>query len=220
MTTSDLLGEAIQKKDAKAVARLVADDPGLAERPLAVGMRPLTVAAYLRATPVVEALLAAGVAPTAHEAAILGDVDALDARLAEDASRLHVPSPDGWTPLHLAAHFGREQVARDLVARGADVHAVSKNAEANTPLHAAAAGAQPALVRLLVDKGADVDARAAGGHTALHVAAANGSEYVVKALLAAGTDPSARNDAGQTPRDVAVERGADEVVPLLTVDET
>lgn len=219
MTTSDRLGEAIQKKDAKAVARLVADDPGLAERPLAVGMRPLTVAAYLRATPVVDVLLAAGVAPTVHEAAILGDVDVLDACLAEDASRLHMPSPDGWTPLHLAAHFGRENVARDLVARGADVHAVSKNAEANTPLHAAAAGAQPALVRFLVDAGAEVDRRAAGGNTPLHVAAANGFEKVVVALLDAGADPAVRNEAGQTPRDVAVERGADEVVPVLEGEE-
>ncbi len=220
MNASDPLGEAIQKKDAKAVARLVADDAAIADRPLAIGMRPLTLAAYLRATPVVEALLAAGVLPTIHEAAILGDVETLDARLAEDPSRLHTPSPDGWTPLHLAVHFGHDNVARELLSRGADVNALSKNAEANTPLHAAAAGAQPALVPLLVDQGATVDARGAGGHTPLHVAAANGSEHVVKALLAAGADPSIPNDAGHTPRDVAIERGADEVVPLLTVDET
>jgi len=37
-----------------------------------------------------------------------------------------VTSKSGFTPLHIAAHFGNEEVARLLIKRGADVNYLAK----------------------------------------------------------------------------------------------
>lgn len=59
-----------------------------------------------------------------------------------------------WTPLHYSIYFGRIDVARLLLARGADVNLVTKGGE--TPLHFAASELNAEMVRLLLDAGADV----------------------------------------------------------------
>ena len=53
--------------------------------------------------------------------------------------------PDGFTPLHLAAFFGRLEAAALLVDRGADLEAPSRNPRFPSvrPLHSAIAGGQP-----------------------------------------------------------------------------
>jgi uncharacterized cupin superfamily protein len=60
----------------------------------------------------------------------------------------------GWTPLHLAAHYGQLEVVKLLVARGADVNAVARNGIANRPLGAAEAGSRSAVVAFLKEHGA------------------------------------------------------------------
>ena len=72
-------------------------------------------------------------------------------------------SSDGWTPLHLAAFFGKGDAARLLLNKGASVTARSTNQMANTPLHAAAAGKHAEIVKLLLDHGANANARQHGG---------------------------------------------------------
>ena len=46
---------------------------------------------------------------------------------------LNAYSYDGWTPLHLAAFFGQRAAVERLMAAGADLNAVSRNALRNTP---------------------------------------------------------------------------------------
>jgi ankyrin repeat protein len=62
---------------------------------------------------------------------------------------------DGWTALHLAAHYGRPGVVRLLIEAGADVNALADNIIGNTPLMAAIAGGNEAIVRELIAAGAD-----------------------------------------------------------------
>jgi ankyrin repeat protein len=68
------------------------------------------------------------------------------------------------TPLIRAAECGHREIARLLLARGAEPNAV--DAEGRTALAAAAEYGDPELVRLLLDAGADPKRRSADGRTA------------------------------------------------------
>ena len=153
---------------------------------------------------------------TVHEAAAAGDVARLARLLAADGAAPSAHGADGWTPLHLAAHFGRADAVRLLLERGADPRAISANAMANTPLHAALAGAgDPAVVELLLGSGADGAARGGAGGTPLHLAASRGTAALAHRLLAAGADPAARSDDGRDAAAIARERGHEAVAGLV-----
>ncbi len=150
------------------------------------------------------------------DAATVGDEMRLREMLEDDAALANVYSPEGWTPLHLAAHFGHTNAVRWLLGAGADVQARSKNDLANQPLHAAAAGKAPLeLLTLLLDAGADVNARQHGGFTPILETAQNGNLAATQLLLARGADAQARADDGQTALSFALEGGHDAVASLL-----
>jgi hypothetical protein len=117
----------------------------------------------------------------------------------------------GDTALHAAAFSYDDDLARVLVAHGADVRA--RNRRGAEPLHAATMGApgsagwdparQQAVIRCLVEAGADPDAAAAGGVTPLHRAVRNRCSAAVAALLGAGADPHLANTRGSTASDLA-----------------
>jgi uncharacterized protein len=154
------------------------------------------------------ALLAAGPALTICEAAAVGDARRVRELLETDRALLRERSDDGWTALHLAAHFGRFDVVDTLLARGADVHAWSENDMANQALHAAAAGraAEPIVARLLA-RGANVNATQRGGFTALHEAAFKNDRALANLLLAHGADPALRTSEGETAEAIATRLG-------------
>jgi uncharacterized protein len=150
------------------------------------------------------------------DAATIGDETHLREMLEEDAALATVYSADGWTPLHLAAHFGHTAAARMLLAAGADVHAWSRNDLANQPLHAAVAGqASVELITLLLDAGADVNASEHGGFTPIQQCAENGNLTVIELLLARGADAQAKADDGRTALAFALAGGHDAVAALL-----
>ena len=148
-------------------------------------------------------------------AAILGDSSRLEELLTGNRSLVSVMSSDGWTPLHLAAFFGKDAAVRLLLNKGASVTARSTNPMANTPLHAAAAGKHPGIVKLLLDHGANANARQHGGWAPLHSAAQNGDLESARALIEAGADVSARADNNQKPLDMALTAARQSMVEFL-----
>ncbi len=125
------------------------------------------------------------------EAAALGELDTLQALLDADPDAVNTWSEDGFTPLHYAAFFGHERAARLLVERGADLEAVSTNAEfapQARPLHSAVAGRTAAVARCLVEAGADVNARQHMDFTALMGAEQNGDAELAAFLRAHGAE--------------------------------
>ncbi|KAF8348783.1 ankyrin repeat-containing domain protein, partial [Amanita rubescens] len=52
--------------------------------------------------------------------------------LIDQHAEVNTPDNNGWTPLHIAASAGREDVVRELVGAGADVN--GKNDKGLTPL--------------------------------------------------------------------------------------
>jgi ankyrin repeat protein len=148
-------------------------------------------------------------------AAILGETAKIDELVSGNRSLTSALSDDGWTPLHLAAFFGKEDAARLLLNKGAVVNARSTNALQNTPLHAAAAGKHGTLVKLLIDHGASVNATQHGGWTAMHAAAQTGDIEMARALVAGGADVLVRAENNQTPLDLALTGGKQAMVEFL-----
>jgi ankyrin repeat protein len=209
------LFDAIRQGDVSAASGLLDESPSLASAAGPGGLPPLLFAAYCRQGAMVELLLARAAALDLPTAAALGRLDRVRALLAESPSLVSSLSPDGWTPLHLAAHFGQRAVMELLLEHGADAEARSNNGLVNTALHAAVAGGALDAVELLLARGADADAVQQGGYTPLHAAAQNGSLPICERLLAAGASPNLRSDHGQTALSFASERGHTAVTDLL-----
>lgn len=214
MDAARLFG-AIAERDAETVGRSLREDPSLAKARGPWGLPPLHHALYLRASQVVDALLAAGVEPTLFESAILGDTTRVRAFVERDRALLTAQGPDGAPALHLAAHFGRVETLKALLGLGAPLDLHAGGSFGNTALHAAAAGGQADAVDALLAAGAKPDPPDKNGFTPLHVAAAGGSVPMMAALLRRGASAGAVSKDGKTPRDVARERDEDEAVALL-----
>ncbi len=199
MPTDAELIAAVKDGDATRVAELVAAEPELSSSRDLNGVSALMLARYRLDRAVTDALLQGDPELDVFEAAALGYVDRLRARLDEEPAAATARSADGFTALHFAAFFGKAEVARILIEAGAGVNAVADNEMRVQPLHSAAASRNLAVCRLLLAAGADVNARQAGAFTPLHEAAQNGDPEMVELFLSARADPTATSEAGQTP---------------------
>lgn len=217
----DELIDAAKRGDRDQVRTILSANPSLAGATAATGETALMAALYRghsdTVADVAAAMRRAGQSLDLFAAAATGDIDAMDAAL-EARADVNGHAYDGWTPLHLAAFFGHREAAERLLARGADLTAVSRNSLANTPLHAAVAGGHSEVSLLLIERGAGVNSRDAGGHTPLHIAAEGGYVPVVKALLARGADPHAVDAEDRTPLARAAARNHTTIVDLINVD--
>jgi ankyrin repeat protein len=163
----------------------------------------------------VKELVAADPSLAIFAASIQGDTEQLTALLTENRSLVGLLSTDGWTPLHLAAFFGKTDAARLLLNKGAIVNAKSTNQMQNMPLHAGASGRHVDVCKLLIEHGAPVNARQHGGWSPLHAAAQNGDMELAKALIEAGADVNARAENNQMPLDLALTKGQQPMVDYL-----
>ena len=74
-------------------------------------------------------------------------------KLLTEGAKLETTNGTGWTPLILAAHFGRLAVVQALLAAGANIHAKTK--DGCTPLMQAMERHHPRVVRALLAAGAN-----------------------------------------------------------------
>jgi ankyrin repeat protein len=212
--TNDLIS-AVTAGDADRVSQLVAADPALASARDEMGVSALMLARYRSDRAVTDAILAADPELDVFEAAALGRIDRLRPLLDEDASLSQALSADGFTALHLAAFFGKEEAARLLIEAGAPVDRYSENDFNVQPLHSAASGRHHAICRLLIAAGADPNAPQQGGWRPLHQAAQHGDPELLELFLSAGADPSLGRDNGERPADTAEAAGHPDVAARL-----
>jgi len=102
-------------------------------------------------------LLSRGATYDVAVAAALGDLDGVTRMLDNAPSRISETRPSGRRPLAAAIEFGRDEVAKFLLERGADPCWEEPGAPHGTTLHKAATIGNLAMVSLLLEHGADPD---------------------------------------------------------------
>jgi uncharacterized protein len=214
-TATKEIFEAIATGDLERVQNLLVGDPAVATARDEQGLSAVIQATYHGQALIVDALLAADPELDVFEASAVGRTERVRELLERDPDLVSSFSPDGFTPLHLAAFFGHVEIARLLIAGGADVGAVARNPMRVQPLHSAAATSQLEIARLLIEAGADVNEQQELGFTPLHAAAQNGDLELTRLLVEHGADPERATEDGRRAADFAGERASKELLALL-----
>jgi ankyrin repeat protein len=137
--------------------RLLAEEPSRANAFAPDGFTPLGLAAFFGHFEAARLLLDSGADPR---------------QAARNGTRV--------APLHSAVAGGNVEVVRELLARGADVHA--RQDGGYTALHGAAVEGSEEMVRLLLAHGADAAARTNAGQTPADLARERGREKAAALL--------------------------------------
>ncbi|KAJ7351003.1 Oxysterol-binding protein- protein 1 [Desmophyllum pertusum] len=120
-----------------------------------------------------------------------GDLDTvlslLQAKSPKSGSRTNVDvnckgrskANQGWTPLHLAAYFGHNNIVKTLLENGADVN--TRNGMGDTALHRAAFTGRTDVVTLLIQYNADVTVINGEGRKPSQVTNSTEVKHLIKA---------------------------------------
>ena len=164
--------ELIDAEDTVGVKALLARDSAAADARSEAGISALMHAAYRGRGPVFAAIAAAGTASDPWDRILLGEASGLPA---PDAW-----SPDGFTPLHIAAFARNADAAAALLADGADPNVFATASFARvTPLGTCAFAGAIDVARVLMRNGANPALTEVEGGTPLEVARENGNGEMV-----------------------------------------
>jgi uncharacterized protein len=210
----------IQTGATSEIASAVEADPALVEARDLQGVSALLWSVYAGQPVVRDYLLAQlaarGILLDIFEAAAVGDILRIEDILTADPGAAHAITGDGWTALHLGAGFGTPEAADLLLQHGAQVDAISRNAQRNQPLHAAVAlSRNEETIRLLLAHGADPNAVQVGGFTPLFSAATANRRDLAELLIENGARADHRCDLEKTAADFARERGHGDLADWL-----
>jgi ankyrin repeat protein len=206
---------AITTGDVETVRKLVEEDPSLASARDGSGLHVVLLALFNQQREAADVLLAADPELGVLETAATGRADRLRELIEADPEALRERTPEGFTPLGLAAFMGGPDVVRVLLEHGAEADDDADNQFGVRPVNAAAAAHDHETMRLLLDAGADPDARQKGGFTPLHEAAHTDDVEMARLLLDAGADPAIAADDGRDSAAIAADDGSAEVAALL-----
>jgi ankyrin repeat protein len=206
---------AITTGDVETVERLVSEDPALASARDGSGLHVVLLALFNQHREVAEVLLAADPELGVLEAAGTGRADRLRELLDADPEARDVRTPEGFTPLGLAAFLGGSDAVRVLLDHGADPDDDADNQFGVRPVNAAAAAHDHETMRLLLEAGADPDAQQQGGFTPLHEAAHTDDVEMARILLEHGADATIKAEDGRDSAGMAADDGSTAVAALL-----
>jgi ankyrin repeat protein len=150
--------EAAALGDVNRAKELLESQPNLANAWTSDGFQPLGLASFFGNMQVAQLLLLAG-------------------------ARVNTPSRNNMQvmPLHSAVAGSHLEIAKALLAQGADPNAVQQ--DGFTPLQGAAQNGQEEMVRLLLEHGAEPAAVSVNGRTALDFAKESSNPKVVELLM-------------------------------------
>lgn len=115
----------------------------------------------------------------------------------------------GYTPLDLAAKFGRTDIVQILLGNwpGVPISDLDINrlrSPTVTPMHLAATNGHVEVIKLLLAQGFNPNFRTQDGNTALHEAAKFGRAEIIKILMQSGAQSDIKNKSGETALDVVL----------------
>lgn len=157
--------------------------------------------------------LLAGCAPAFLNEVGRGNLEAVEAMLADDPSVLTQRDDLGKTALHRAVTSGKDDMVALILSHTPDVDA--QDDTGLTPLHVAAWWTTPSRMQLLLDAGANLEAKDKFGDTPLHLAAIHGRLANIRFLVEHGADTQARNQDNLTPREAAIKYHQDKAAHFL-----
>lgn len=204
--------ELIQQGQPEAAFALLEQNPGLADEVGKDGISAAMLALYFGQRELAEQIASHKSNLTVHEAAAFGRIVHLEKLLTDETKESF--SPDGFQPLHLAAHFGRQEALKVLLGSRVTLDTISENGLGVAPLHSALANDQESIARELVYEGADVNLASKSAWTPLHYAAYLGNRPLALFLKEHGAEPKPGPE-GKYPRDLALEKGHQELVDVL-----
>eukprot|EP00667_Euglena_gracilis_P006275 EG_transcript_6322 len=147
------------------------------------------------------------------QAAKEGDVDLLRGLLGGDPLGVQATDPEGWQPLHFAAHAGQAAAVQLLLDLNADPHALK--GDRSTALHDAAYQGSEEICATLLERRVDANQTDEDGWGALHFAAASGHAGVVRLLLQQKADPALKTRDSKTAFKLAFAEGHRNVLEVL-----
>ncbi|XP_050519331.1 ankyrin-3-like [Diabrotica virgifera virgifera] len=131
---------------------------------------------------------------------------------------LEVGFVDSDTALRIAAKFKHLEIAKYLLAHGADVNAIEAE-RCWSPLHIATENNDIEMIRLFTEAGANMQCRTLYyGNMPVHVAAYLGYKEIIKYFIEQGIYVDITNTFKMTPLQIAARNGHCEVVDYLLLN--
>ena len=115
MTAIQSFHESVKRGDLAAVRRSLGDDPSLLDAANEAGQSALLLAKYYRQEETAAYLLSLNPKLDLFLACAAGRTETVLAEIDRDPALLESRSSDGWTPLHLAAFFGHDDLVKALL---------------------------------------------------------------------------------------------------------
>jgi ankyrin repeat protein len=210
------LEDLIINNDEVAIRELLAKDSSMLLKTTSQGVSPLMLSCYFHKPAITNAIIDFLENLTLFEAAAAGKFDEVAHLIFKYPTNINNYSEDGFTALGLACFFGREEIARYLVLKGADVNLPSNNGYQVYPLHAAISGNFKSIAKMLIENDAEVNIFQTSGTSPLHLAAQHGNIDIIIALLEKGANVNVRMEGGKLPSDLAKEKGFLEIAQILS----
>src|SRR5215471_12819954 len=110
--------DAIKAGEFDRVKAMVTADPTLIDARSRTGDSAILTAVYHRQKEIVNLLVSRGATMTIFDACAAGEIERAERLLDEQPESINQLSPDGWTPLHLAAFFGHVKLTELLLSKG------------------------------------------------------------------------------------------------------
>lgn len=196
---------------------LLSRDPELIKQSTSHQISPLLLACYYNKPQIVQTLLKYTTSLTIHEACAAGLLHHVQLMIEHKVDVIEEMSSQGFTPLGIAAHFGKEDIVRLLLTHGADPNIASQNGYNVYPLHAALAINQSNIAKMLIESGAEVNVFQHGAYTPLHLASQNGNIDLIILLLEHGADINSTTTDGSSASDLAESKGFHEIAEILKI---
>jgi ankyrin repeat protein len=147
-----------------------------------------------------------------HAAAATGNLPLLELALGKGVG-LNAAAADGATALHIALKNKRDDAARWLIDKGADM--LTPCYEYRSPAMLAISLNRPDILSWMVDKGLNVNGKGCSGHLLLGEAVLCRNVDIVKYLLEKGADINGKDDGGRTALIWAVRNDNPSMVNLI-----
>lgn len=110
---------------------------------------------------------------------------------------LNVKNRQGYSPLHVYAQHGHEELIRLAIENAAFIH--RKDSKGQSALYYAAKADKEAACELLLSLGAEANTLTLEKDSPIHWASRNGNSSLAKKLIVAGSHAHGENDHGETP---------------------